>query len=166
MSVKKYAVCIAAGALAAAVIVGCSQQQDPWLTVAPGQTEADAALYRDVLFDDIPIPPEFELINNRSFSFQGATFRNGVYHYQGKVEWTWTLEYLRTELPNYGWVLERTDRGYDYRTLVFNKGQERLFATARQIRGGTGLELQLENAGRNDLLLRGQLPRAGQILPN
>ncbi len=141
--------------------IGCQQGGgDQWVAVAPGSAtgQGDVSLYRDVLFDDIPIPPEYRLMSDISHSFQGSQIRSGVFHYQGQVEWTWALEYFRTQLPQLGWTLQSVDRGFSFRTLRFAKGPERLIMVVRQIRNGSEIELQLDNIEQNDLLLKGKLP--------
>lgn len=144
--------------LGAALLIGqgCNEQTH-WVSATPGDRQGDVTLYRDVSFDDIPVPMEYELLQAESYSFQGAMFRNGVFHYQGELEWTRALEFYRTQFPAAGWALGETERGFDFRVLHFRKGPEQLIVTVRQLRGGSRAELQLDNVERNDLLLKGML---------
>jgi hypothetical protein len=146
-------------AVAAAAMGGClstnyAPQWTPVEQTAPG---GDVTLYRDVSFSDIPIPAEFALIDDESYSFQGAKFRTGVFRYAGSVDWSEALDYFRTAIPANGWILEKTDRGIADRAFTFSKGPERLIIVVRQVRNGTQLELQLDNIAQNDLLLKGKL---------
>lgn len=152
----------AGGLLSVALLFssGClGESEERWVSVAPGDNQGDVTLYRDIAFDDIPVPVEYGLLTDESYSFQGSMFRNGVFHYQGPLEWTNALDFYRTQLQAAGWQFEETERGFDFRVLRFRKGPEQLLVTVRQMRGGSRAELQLDNVERNDLLLKGRLAK-------
>ncbi len=88
-------------------------------------------------------------------------FRNAVIKYHGPLEWTLALDFYRNEMPAAGWTLEKTERGSDYRVFYFGKGQEKLIVVVKQIRNGSRAEIQLDNVGKNDLLLKGKLGDPG-----
>ncbi len=140
---------------------GCEQPPPEWVTVGPGSRQGDVSLYRDVQFADIPIPAEYDLRRDLSYSFQGAVFRNAVLVYEGYLDWSAALEFYRRELPNHGWNLSKTERGHDFRVLYFDKGEEKLIAIVKQTRGGSQVEIQLDNVDKNDLLLKGRLNNPG-----
>lgn len=143
-------------------LAGCGQQApEDWVVVGPESAQGDVTLYQDVQFRDIPVPEEYTLLRNQSYSFQGSLFRHGRLKYQGPAEWTDALDFYRRELPAAGWNLGKTERGYDFRALYFDKGQERLIVVVRQLRNGSRAELQLDNADKNDLLLKGRLNDPG-----
>lgn len=149
-------------ALAFAVAAGCAAQgPGEWLTVGPESRQGDVSVFRDIQFADIPVPEEYVLLPRESSSFQGSLFRNAFLVYQGFLEWTQALDFYREQLPRAGWQLNRTDRGYDFRVLYFDKDQEKLIVVVRQIRNGSRAEIQLENTDKNDLLLKGRLINPG-----
>lgn len=144
--------------LALACAAGClADTNDDWLTVNQGSAQGDVTLYRDVHFEDIPIPQEYQLLPRESYSFQGGIFRNGIFKYEGPLEWTQAIFFFRNQLPSAGWELEKTEKGWDLRVLYFRKGEEKLIITVRQLRTGSRAELQLDNINKNDLLLKGKL---------
>ncbi len=113
-------------ALAFAVAAGCAAQgPGEWLTVGPESRQGDVSVFRDIQFADIPVPEEYVLLPRESSSFQGSLFRNAFLVYQGFLEWTQALDFYREQLPRAGWQLNRTDRGYDFRVLYFDKDQEK-----------------------------------------
>ena len=144
-------------------LAGCGEDggRNEWVAVGPGSGQGDVSLFRDVQFSDIPVPAEYVLLPQESYSFQGARFRNGILVYQGELEWTQALNFYRTSMPQAGWRLERTERGFDFRVLYFSKLEEKLIVVVRQIRGGSRAELQLDNVDKNDLLLKGRLSKPG-----
>lgn len=156
---------LALTSLAAAILtcsLGCEPTPpDDWIAVGPESAQGDVTLYRDVQFLDIPVPEEYQLLRRESYSFQGRLFRNGQLKYQGPLEWTAALEFYRRELMAAGWRLTKTDKGFDFRVLYFDKGPERLIVVVRQIRNGSRAELQLDNVDKNDLLLKGKLDNPG-----
>lgn len=152
---------LVAAALALVCAAGCDEYQNEWLVVGPESRQGDVSVYRDVQFADIPVPAEYVLLERESYSFQGQLFRNGVFKYQGPVEWTVALDFYRRELSAAGWGLEKTDRGSNYRVFYFGKGQEKLIVVVRQVRNGSRAELQLDNVDKNDLLLKGKLGDPG-----
>lgn len=152
---------IAAGLTAAlALTIGCTEEPtgNPWTTAAPVAGQGDVRLARDVQFEDIPMPQEYVLNPNASYSFQGSQSRSGSFLYFGPLEWTVALDFFRTQMPQAGWIPGETERGYDFRVLHFHKGEEKLILTVRQLRSGSSAEVQLDNIAKNDLLLRGKLP--------
>ncbi len=151
----------AALALGFVCLSGCGETPEDWLVVGPGSAQGDVTLYQDVQFLDIPVPEEYALLRNESSSFQGSLFRYGRLKYQGPLGWPDALDFYRRELPNAGWRLGKTEKGFDFRVLYFDKGQERLIVVVRQIRNGSRAELQLDNVDKNDLLLKGKLGDPG-----
>lgn len=135
---------------------GCQPAAEQYAT-DPGAPQGDVNLYRDVQFDDIPVPPEYWLLPRETHSFQGASFRSGFFVYDGQLEWTVALDFYREQLPGFGWEQESVERGFDFRILRCRKGPESLIVTIRQIRNGSRVEIQLDNVERNDLLLKGKL---------
>ena len=158
---KSSAFLLTGGLAVLALLSGCQlneQRGEDWVPVSAGIGPGDVNLYRDVAFQDIPLPQEYIILTQHSYSFQSSQFRNAVIHAQGPLEWTQALSYFRTYLPQTGWRLEKTESGFDFRIYRFRKDQEQLIVTVRQIRGGSRAELQLDNLERSDLLLRGKLP--------
>jgi hypothetical protein len=154
---------LAASVLAASLstLPGCGQETDGrWSDAPPDAGTGQPSLYRDVGFSDLPIPDEYELLDAESYSFQGSLSRSGVFHYHGRLEWREALEFFRRQLPQAGWIQVAVERGFDFRDLRFRKGQEQLIVVVRQLRGGSRAELQLDNIGQNDLILKGKLPKA------
>lgn len=148
--------------LVLACAAGCLGDNDnDWVAVNQASAQGDVTLYRDVHFEDIPIPQEYTLLTRESHSFQGGLFRNGVFKYEGPLEWTEALFFFRSELPARGWNLDKTEKGWDIRALYFRKGEETLIVTVRQLRTGSRAELQLDNIDKNDLLLKGKLQDMG-----
>lgn len=134
---------------------GC-QPTEQYATDA-GVPQGDVNLYRDIQFDDIPVPAEYWLLPRESHSFRGASFRSGFFVYDGQLEWTKALDFYRQQLPAFGWEEESVERGFDFRILRRRKGPESLIVTIRQIRNGSRVEILLDNVERNDLLLKGKL---------
>lgn len=122
-----------------------------------GDRPSDITLYRDVQFEDIPIPVGYQMRLDKSYSFQSSRFRTGVYMYEGNVAWQDVIDYYTNEMPRYGWSFAGTDRGYDFRVLTFRKGPEQAILTIRRFNVGSGLELQIDNVEDNDLLLKGKI---------
>ena len=148
--------------LSAGAVSGCIQEErNEWVSVGPESAQGDVTLYRDVEFADIPVPEEYVLLPLESYSFQGSLFRNGMIKYQGPLEWTEAIRFYHTQLPAAGWMLQKTDKGFDFRVLYFQKGQEKLIVVVRQVRNGSRAELQLDNVDKNDLLLKGKLRDPG-----
>ena len=159
---KKILLAVAAcSALAFPALLGCMQAPEEWIVVGPESAQGDVTLYRDVQFQDIPVPAEYSLLRRESYSFQGSLFRHGQLKYQGPVEWTEALDFYRRELQAAGWRLGKTEKGFDFRVLYFDKGPERLIVVVRQLRTGSRAELQLDNVDKNDLLLKGKLNDPG-----
>lgn len=134
---------------------------DEWLTVSPESRQGDVSVYQDVQFADIPVPEEYMLLPAESSSFQGSLFRNARLTYQGRLEWSLALDFYRTQLAAAGWQLAKMDRGFNFRVLYFDKGQEKLIVVVRQIKNGSRAEIQLDNTDKNDLLLKGKLINPG-----
>ncbi len=155
---------IFAALLLATVFAGCDGSRydnSEWLTVAPESRQGDVSVYRDIQFADIPVPAEYALLPRESSSFQGSLFRNAFLVYQGMLDWSLALDFYRTQLPQAGWLLSKTDRGYNFRVLYFGKSQEQLIVVVRQIPNGSRAEIQLDNIDKNDLLLKGKLIKPG-----
>lgn len=148
--------------LALAAIPGCGEPPpEDWIVAGPDSAQGDVTLYRDVQFHDIPVPEEYTLLRNESYSFQGSLFRHGHLKYIGPVEWTEALDFYRRELAAAGWRQNKSERGFDFRVLYFDKGPERLIVVVRQLRNGSRAEIQLDNVDKNDLLLKGRLNDPG-----
>lgn len=137
---------------------GCIQETPTayWSTTAP--VAGDVNLARDVQFQDIPMPQGYMLNTNASYSFQGSQSRSGSFLYFGPVEWTEALDFFRTQMPLAGWTPGATERGFDFRVMHFQKGEEKAILTIRQVANGSTTEVQLDNIANNDLLLKGKLP--------
>ena len=146
-----------------AMAAGCNREEEApplrWESAPEIPGGGNVTLYRDIGFDDIPVPDAYELLDSESHSFQGVLSRSGVFHYQGQVELPDALEFFRDRLPQVGWRQIASERGAYFRVLNFRKGGEQLLVTIRRIRNGSRAELQLDNVDRNDLLLKGKLPK-------
>ena len=145
-----------------AAAAGCGREKDPpyrWESAPAVPGDGNITLYRDIGFDDIPIPGAYELLASESHSFQGFLSRSGVFSYQGRVELRESLEFFRNGLSQAGWRQIANERGTDFRILSFRKGGEQLIVTLRAVRNGSRAELQLDNVDRSDLLLKGRLPK-------
>lgn len=152
---------IATAALLAALAgaSGCQGTgRDEWAAVSPVAAQGDVSLYRDIQFQDVPIPAGYAVSPTESYSFQGAMSRSGIIHYYGPIDYHDALEFYRAELPAAGWNIDNTERGFDFRVFRCSKGREKLIVTVRQIRGGSRAEIQLDDISKNDLLLKGKLP--------
>lgn len=147
-----------AAAILVLIAVGCATYTTREAPPPPGDRRGDVNLIRDIQFEDIPGPQEYDLISSESYSFQGSTFRSAYLVYEGPVEWRQALDFYRTQMPQLGWTAEDTERGFDVRVLRFLKGQERAIVTVRQLRNGSRTEIQVDNAEKSDLLLKGKMP--------
>ncbi|MDR1533508.1 MAG: hypothetical protein LBU64_00180 [Planctomycetota bacterium] len=154
---KAYA--ILAAALAA--LAGCGREAAGynWSPAPDDPGGESAALYRDASFPDLPVPEAYRLIEGESHSFQGRRSRSGVFHYRGRLDWLDAADFFRRRLPEAGWNQVSIERGGDFRELRFRKGGEQLILVIRRLRDGSRAELQLDDVERNDLLLRGRLPK-------
>lgn len=152
----------AVAATLAAVLLcpGCTEEETApnWTTAEPVAHVGDVTLARDVQFPDLPMPQQYVLNVNASYSFQGSQSRSGSFLYFGPLEWTEALDFFRAQMPVVGWTLVKSERGFDFRVLHFVKGDEKAILIVRQIQGGSSTEVQLDNIANNDLLLKGKLP--------
>ena len=124
----------------------------------PGERKGDVTLYRDLQFNDIPLPAEFQLLRDKSHSFQGSQFRSGIFYYEGQLYWRDALRFFENELPREQWVAQSRQHSGFFVELRFRKGPEQLIVVVRNNgKNTTRAELQLDNIEKNDLLLRGQL---------
>ncbi|MDR0362395.1 MAG: hypothetical protein LBJ46_06910 [Planctomycetota bacterium] len=160
MHIRKYG--LAAALLSLALAAGCPQphyEDEPaQVPFYPGERQGDVTLYRDLQFEDIPVPAQYVIIGDRSHSFQGSRFRTGVFHYDGPVDWREAVVFYRTQMPLSSWESVATESGPDFRLMRFRKGPEQLIAVVRDLGNGwSRAELQLDNVAKNDLLLRGEL---------
>lgn len=154
---------IAASLLTGALLLafpGCVDADNggQWTTVDSTIPQGDVALYRDVQFQDVPVPAGYAISPTESYSFQGSMSRSGVIHYYGPLDWSSALDFYRSELPANGWQIVETERGFNFRVLHCVKGHEKLIVAVRQARGGSRTEIQLDDITKNDLLLKGKLP--------
>lgn len=151
---------------------GTWQEAPPpdWAAVGPGPggnagaapvRQGEVSLYRDVQFQDIPVPPGYVLVPEESHTFQGSLFRTGTLVYEGGVDWLDALMFYEQAFPAAGWALSKDERGGFGRVFYFDKGQERLIAAVIQTAFGSRAELQLMNREKNDLLLKGKLTDLG-----
>lgn len=151
-----------AAILILAACAGCQQpmyeddrQEVPFY---PGERQGDVTLYRDLQFEDIPVPAEYVIIGDRSHSFQGSRFRTGVFHYDGPIDWREAIIFYTRQLPLSSWEAVGSESGSGFRLMRFRKGPEQLIVVVRDLGGGWSRgEVQLDNIDRNDLLLRGRL---------
>ena len=155
------------GLVALSVIAGTSgcafterqgQVTDGSVPFFPGERKGDVTLYRDLQFNDIPVPAELVLLRDKSHSFQGSQFRSGIFYYEGQLYWRDALRFFENEMPREQWVQQSRQRGSSFVELRFRKGPEQLIVVVRNNgRNTTRAELQLDNIEKNDLLLRGKL---------
>ncbi|MDR1612808.1 MAG: hypothetical protein LBT97_08490 [Planctomycetota bacterium] len=124
----------------------------------PGERQGDVTLYRDLQFEDLPVPAEYTIVGDKSHSFQGSRFRTGVFHYAGPLDWRSAIDFYRSQTPLSSWELVNSESGSGFRLMRYRKGPEQLIVVIRDLGGGWSRgELQLDNVERNDLLLRGRL---------
>lgn len=161
MHIAKKLVLSAAAAAVVAVAAGsgCAQQQtNGEVPFYPGERTGDVTLYRDLQFEDLPVPAQYTLLRDKSHSFQGSQFRSGVFYYEGPLYWRDAAAFFVNEMPKGGWTLQKTDRDMFFVEMRFRKGPEQLIVVVRDnYPHGSRSELQLDNIEKNDLLLRGKL---------
>lgn len=151
---------IAAAAVAAALGVagGCaSQQRSNEVPFYPGERPGEVTMYRDLQFEDIPVPVEYTMLRDRSHSFQGSRFRTAVLIYEGPLDSGMALSFYRDEMPKSGWALDSFHRDYNFVDMRYRKGPEQLIVVVRSTVFGSRTEMQLDNIEKNDLLLKGRL---------
>lgn len=148
--------------------MGCAQNRPPPaddIPFYPGERRGDVTLYRDMQFEDIPIPEYYTLLRTASHSFQSSRFRTGVFHYEGPVDWREAIAFFRTQAPASGWEFADYESGQDFRLMRFRKGPEQLLVVVRALHDGSRAEIQLDNIEHNDLLLKGRLATGGRGAP-
>ncbi len=149
----------AAATAALAFGFGCQQvqQSDTGVPFYPGERTGDVTLYRDMQFEDIPVPAEYTMVRHKSHSFQGSLFRSGVFHYEGPLDWGNAIAFYREQMPVSNWSLEAFNRNPGFVEIRYRKGPEQVIVVIRQELWGSRTEIQLDNIEKNDLLLKGKL---------
>lgn len=148
----------ATAAAAFTVAAGCQgQQPSREVPFYPGERPGEVTTYRDLQFDDMPVPIEYVMLRDKSHSFQGSRFRSGVFHYEGRLDGSDAVAFYRNEMPAHGWALQTFDRDMNFVEMRFRKGPEQVILVVRYAPWGSRAELQLDNIEQNDLLLRGEL---------
>jgi hypothetical protein len=108
-SMKRLAVAIALAAVAAC------KSQDP----APS---------RIIVFDDIPVPIDFALVQEKSDALQHTAFRSGKLVYEGKARQEILIQWYKKSMPSLRWFAVPSpsdETGAGPYTLRFEKGVER-----------------------------------------
>lgn len=79
-------------------------------------------------FSDIPVPANFALSPEESYSFQSAGFRAGLLKYKGKASGEQAVVFFKEQMPLYNWHLINIVE-HDRRMLSFEKDQETCIIT-------------------------------------
>ncbi len=161
MGIAKNLLLSTAAAAALSAASGCGAQSNGEVPFYPGERPGEVTMYRDLQFEDIPVPAEYVLIRDRSHTFQGSRFRSGVLYYEGPLDASDAIAFFRRETPASGWSLENFNRDYNFVEMRFRKGPEQLIVVVRYLPYGSRAEMQLDNIEQNDLLLKGKL-KSGQ----
>lgn len=147
-----------AAVLAFAAAAGCQPNNaEAEVPFYPGERQGEVTLYRNLQFDDIPVPAEYTLVRNKSHSFQGSRFRSAVYQYEGFLDWSDAVAFYREQTPLGGWTLDSFHRDLNFVEMRYRKGPEQLIIVVRYEHFGSRTEIQLDNIEKNDLLLKGRL---------
>ncbi len=139
-------------------VYGCQDTgRDDTVPFFPGERPGEVTVYRDIQFDDIPVPVEYSLVRSKSHSYQGSRFRTGSFYYEGRLDAAYAIDFYLHELPKSGWALEKNVRKGNYTEMRFRKGPEQLIVVVHYGSWGSLTEIQLDNIEQNDLLLKGKL---------
>ena len=111
-----------------ALLVGCSQVDNPGKTTHPGSPtvqDTRSAVLARAQFSDIPVPEGFSLVyrGNRSFSYVGGGVRVGRFHYWGRRAPADVVAFYRDAmgLRAYDWSLSSSSSADGRDTLTFTK---------------------------------------------
>ena len=114
------------------IIAGCaslSPQQNP------GEPQS-LQPRMDASFSDIPVPLNFNLQNQSSYSFQGAGMRVALLTYKGKADLQSVINFYTEQMPIHNWMLLNIVE-HNQRLLNFEKQGEtciiNLLASGRNI---------------------------------
>ncbi|GEM_PF-6915603 len=72
-------------------------------------------------YDDLPIPNNFTLIGDESFSYEADKFRTGILKYQAKDDYKNVANFFKGELPKYNWNLVSSIEFQNILQLIFEK---------------------------------------------
>ncbi len=147
----------ATAAAAITAVAGCQDQNSREVPFYPGERPGEVTMYRDLQFEDIPVPVEYTMVRGKTHSFQGSRFRSGVFYYEGPLDGSDALAFYRVEMPAQGWILQSSNRDINFVELRFRKGPEQIIMVVRFSPYGSRTEIQLDNIEQNDLLLKGKL---------
>ena len=56
-------------------------------------------------FDDVPTPPDFDYLQDRSFVFESTNLRIASLAYEGKMPLSQVLDFYKNTMPQYEWKL-------------------------------------------------------------
>lgn len=136
------------------LFAGCPESRKPndQVPFYPNEQQGDVTVYQDIQFEDIPVPESFVLQRDRSHSFQGSRFRNGMFYYAGPMDMVDTHRFYQQEMVRSGWTPTGGERGVDYNLLRFNKGKDRAIVVVRAYPRGSRVDIQIDDVTRGDLL--------------
>ena len=79
---------------------------------------APAPVFYD--FKDVPVPPEFTLIQKESNVLQTSTFKSGVLVFKGKINYNSVADFYLSAMQKENWTLKASSR-YSHCIMVFEK---------------------------------------------
>jgi hypothetical protein len=74
-------------------------------------------------FPDIPVPMGFKLVNQETYSFEGAGVRVGVLKYKGRAQAHSVINFYKEQMPMYNWRLLNVIE-YGERLMNFDREDE------------------------------------------
>lgn len=97
-----------------------------------------------VQFKGIPIPYEFELLPDESWSHVAPSFRTGVMNYRGDILLSRAKSFFAQEMPAAGWtLLQLQEPSRAAAVMKFAKGEENCVITLRRAGGITYLTVEI-----------------------
>lgn len=100
--------------------------------------------FRDVQFEDVPVPISFIMRRDNLFSYKSAAFRLGRFHYDGAWSLNKTWWFYYNQMPKHEWELLSETPGDQMVALVYKKGRERCEITIVSDLEKVSVKIQIE----------------------
>ncbi len=110
--------------LSAALVPGCA--------TAPPEEDVVLEPIQAVQFADVPVPRDFVLIPEKSWSYETASFRLCDMTYSGRAGTQAVIDFYKEQMSARGWKLSHQAENLGVRTLNFTKGDEKCTVTVKR----------------------------------